>query len=142
MEQALYQAAVLTFEELGFIFPVEREPEDKLENDESTRVCVKFNGTFSGQIVLQVENTILPTLASNMLGTEEPLEDEEILQDVLGELANVICGNALPSIAGKQDIFRLEPPKKIENNQFSEEPTATAYLDVEESRADVFLYLN
>lgn len=142
MEQALYQAAVLTFEELGFIFPVEREPEDKLENDESTRVCVKFNGTFSGQIVLQVENTILPTLASNMLGTEEPLEDEEILQDVLGELANVICGNALPSIAGKQDIFRLEPPKKIENKQFSEEPAATAYLDVEESRADVFLYLN
>ncbi|MBS1792383.1 MAG: chemotaxis protein CheX [Acidobacteria bacterium] len=142
MEQALYQAAILTFEELGFIFPIERPSDDECENEESTRVSVKFNGSVSGEIVLQVENTILPTIASNMLGTEEPLEDEEILQDVLGELANVICGNTLPSIAGKNEVFRLEPPRKINKLEAGEKPAAIAHLDVEESRADVLLYLN
>ena len=142
MEQALYQAAVLTFEELGFIFPVERLAEDKLENDETTCVCVNFNGTISGRIILHVENTILPTIASNMLGTEEPPEDKEILLDVLGELANVICGNTLPSIAGNQEVFRLEPPKMIDKKDVTGIPTAITHLDVEESRADVSLYLN
>lgn len=141
MEQALYQAAVLTFEELGFIFPVERLPEDEVEKDDSVSVSVKFNGIFSGQVVLQVENSILPTLASNMLGDEETFEDE-ILFDVLGELTNVICGNALPAIAGKHEIFHLEAPQILSKSDLSKTPTAVACLDVEESKADVLLFIN
>jgi CheY-specific phosphatase CheX len=141
MEQALYQAAVLTFEELGFIFPVERLPDDEVENYDSVSVSVKFNGIFCGQVVLQVENSILPTLASNMLGDEETFEDE-ILFDVLGELTNVICGNALPAIAGKQEIFHLEAPQIVLKSDISAAPTAVAFLDVEESKADVLLYIN
>jgi len=140
MEQALYQAAVLTFEELGFIFPIERLPEDEVEGD-NVSVGVKFNGVFSGQIVLKVENTILPTLASNMLGDDENIEDE-ILFDVLGELANVICGNALPAIAGKQEIFHLEAPQILAKSDLPKAPKAIACLDVEESKADVLLYIN
>lgn len=141
MEQALYQAAILTFEELGFMFPVERVTENDVETTESVRVSVKFKGVFSGQVVLQVENTILPLIASNMLGDEEPFSDE-ILHDVLGELANVICGNALPAIAGKQEIFRLDAPEMLEKSISTEAPAAIAYLDIEESKADVMLYIN
>lgn len=142
MEQALYQAAVLTFEELGFIFPVERPTEDEVSNDESVKVSVKFSGSFSGAIVLQIENTILPTLASNMLGDDEQIFDEEIQLDVLGELTNVICGNALPAIAGKQEIFHLEAPQILIDNNFSSHPAAVACLDVEDSKADVLLYIS
>lgn len=142
MEQALYQAAILTFEELGFMFPVERLDDDEFGEDESTRVSVRFNGTLSGEIVLEIENSILPTIASNMLGTEDLPEDPEILHDVLGELTNVICGNTLPSIAGKDEVFRLEPPRRVRKSEVAEAPTAIAHLDVEESRADVRLYLN
>lgn len=142
MEQALYQAAILTFEELGFMFPVETPADEEFDDASSTGVAVNFNGSISGAIVLRVENTILPTIASNMLGTEGPMEDQEILQDVLGELANVICGNTLPSIAGKQEVFKLEPPRRILKSEIVDKPAAVAHLDVEESRADVILYLN
>ncbi len=141
MEQALYQAAILTFEELGFMFPVERLPENDIETDDSVRVSVKFNGKFSGQMVLQIDNAILPILASNMLGDDEHLGDE-ILFDVIGELANVICGNALPAIAGKQEIFHLEAPQLLEKSNLTKNPAAIARLDVEESKADVLLYIN
>lgn len=140
MEQALYQAAVLTFEELGFVFPVERLPEDTVDND-SVSVSVKFNGVFSGQVVLQIENSILPTIAANMLGDEESFE-EEILLDVLGELTNVICGNALPAIAGKQEIFKLDAPQILAKADLPAAPKAIACLDLEESKADVLLYIN
>ena len=140
MEQALYKAAILTFEELGFVFPTERLPEEG-ETYEKVRVCVRFSGAFSGELVLQVEPEVLPTLASNMLGMFEEVE-EEIQYDVLGELANVICGNALPSIAGKQEIFHLEAPEIMTNASEKRVPKAAAYLDLEEGKADVLLYLN
>jgi CheY-specific phosphatase CheX len=142
MEQALYQAAILTFEELGFMFPVERFEEDEFGESESTRVSVKFSGRVSGEIILEIDNSILPTLASNMLGTDHLPEDPEILHDVLGELTNVICGNTLPSLAGKDEVFRLEPPRRVAKAEIAEAPNAIAHLDVEESRADVRLYLS
>lgn len=140
MEQALYQAAVLTFEELGFLFPVERSPEIKVDKNNSVCVSVKFNGVRSGEMILSVENSLLPVLASNMLGDED--FEAEILHDALGELANVICGNTLPAIAGKNEIFRLEAPKILLCAGISNEPAATAFLEIEENKADVMLYLN
>lgn len=141
MEQALYQAAILTFEELGFMFPVENGDEVEFDTAKSVNVSVGFNGTINGRLVLQVENRVLPVLASNMLGVEEPLE-EDLMKDVLGEFANVICGNALPTIAGKQEIFKLEPPQIINQINFKERPSAEARLDLDEGHANVWLYVN
>ncbi len=141
MEQSLYQAAITTFEELGFVFPVEREADDeKINGAESLSSAVAFNGEFSGTLVLEVERKVLPALASNMLGEDEPFE-ETMLRDVLGELTNVICGNALPEIGGKAAIFKLDAPQVSEKSDFSINPDATAKLDLEEGRADVLLYL-
>jgi len=77
----------------------------------------------------------------NTSGDDEEFEDE-ILYDVLGELANVICGNALPAIAGKQEIFHLQAPQIVEKSDLPNNPAAIACLDVEESKADVLLYIN
>lgn len=142
MEQALYRAAALTFEELGFIFPIERLSDETVEPYENVRVAVKFNGKFSGLMVLQIENSILPTLAANMLGDDGENFDPEIQLDVLGELTNIICGNALPEIAGKHEIFHLEAPQILVQTEISPEPTAVARLEVEECKADVLLYIN
>lgn len=141
MEQALYQAAILTFEELGFMFPVENGDETDIEASNSFNVSVGFDGTIAGRLVLQVDNGVLPVLASNMLGIEEPL-GEELMCDVLGEFANVICGNALPTIAGKQEIFKLQPPQIINHVKFAEKPSAEARLELDEGRANVWLYVN
>ncbi len=142
MEQALYQAAILTFEELGFVFPVRRDDDEAKINDaQSISSAVAFNGEFSGTLVLQVEREVLPAIASNMLGEDAPFE-EAMLRDVLGEITNVICGNTLPEIGGKAAIFQLDAPQITERSSRAENPSATAKLDLEEGRADILLYLN
>jgi CheY-specific phosphatase CheX len=141
MEQALYQAAILTFEELGFMFPVENKELTEISDSAGVRVAVAFSGVFSGRLIVQVENKVLPIIASNMLGEPEPFEDE-LMYDVLGEFANVICGNALPAIAGKQEIFRLEAPQLVDQQNITEKPAAAAHLELETGRANVVLYLN
>ena len=141
MDQALYQAAILTFEELGFVFPVRRDDGAKIDDAQSLSAVVAFHGEFGGILVLQVEREVLPAIASNMLGEDAPFE-EAMLRDVLGEITNVICGNTLPEIGGKAAIFQLDAPQITERSKLAENPTATAKLDLEEGRADVLLYLN
>jgi CheY-specific phosphatase CheX len=141
MEQALYQAAILTFEELLFAFPVAGTNEVGIDDANSVEVAVGFHGPFSGELVLRIENDALSAVASNMLGDEEPLR-EEMLRDVLGEIANVICGNALPAIAGKQEIFRLNAPDFRAVPVRVSEASAIAHIGLDEGKADISIYLN
>ncbi len=141
MEQALYQAAVLTFEELAFTFPIEGGELQDIDMADSQKAVVGFNGTFSGEMLLRIENNALAAMAMNILGDDEPLT-EEMIRDVLGELANVICGNALPSIAGRRKIFRLSAPDFNRDVNPATNPAAVARMALEEGRADVSIYLN
>ena len=109
MERCLSRALTATFEELALICP-----DTKLSDVQSAAVldvavAVSFNGPLSGRLVLRASSRILPGIAKNMLGT-----DGECLfavqRDALGELANVICGNALPMIGGVEAVFVLSAP--------------------------------
>lgn len=140
MEQALYQATILTFEELGFMFPAPDTDPWELDPASSAATSVSFQGEFDGRLVLQVESSMLPTIAENMLGEEIPLE-EEMQHDVLCEITNVICGNVLPMIAGKQAVFRLNAPQFMHEIESHEEPSAVARLNLEEGRAEVLLFV-
>lgn len=84
---------------------------------------------------------MLPVIAANMLGEEEPVA-EELMADALGEIANVICGNALPAIAGKKEVFRLQPPAPLAGGAEITAPAAKAALALDEGFAEVFLYLD
>jgi CheY-specific phosphatase CheX len=140
MEQALYQATIMTFEELGFMFPTPDTNVLELDPKTTSTISITFHGEFDGRLVLQVESSMLPTIAENMLGEEIPLE-EEIQRDALGEIANVICGNALPLIAGKKAVFKLSAPHFIHEFERDEEPKAKAHLNLEEGRAEVSIYI-
>lgn len=139
MEQALQQAAILTFEELGFMFPMEDAQDSVTGLAESSCVGVKFEGPFSGELVLRIEDDALTAVAANMLATDDM--EPEMVQDVLGEIANVICGNALPEIGGKQAIFRLSAPASHYADP-AKQPAATTNLSMDEGRASVSLYIN
>lgn len=141
MQQALYQATTLTFEELGFMFPIPDPDLSIIDPSVSSSIRVGFHGEFDGEIVLKVENRMLPAIAENMLGEETPL-DEEIQRDALCEIANVICGNALPIIAGKKAVFKLSAPE-FSNGQAGERaPDASAAFSLDEGRGEVAIFLN
>jgi len=139
MEQALYQASISTFEDLGLMFPIENADGSASMDGECSSVGVRFHGSFSGEIVLEVEDQILPAIASNMLGEDGPVEPQ-MMQDALGEMANVICGNALPAIAGKTEVFRLESPVSVERRLVA--ATAKAHLLFDEGKANVYIYVD
>jgi len=106
-EKILYRKAALIFEELGFLMP--RPDGGGVSQNGSTNAVVCFKGPFSGYLVVSLSTAILSQLSGNMLGDEET-SSEVLQQDSLREIANVICGNALPAIYGFEPIFHLDAP--------------------------------
>ena len=136
MNEALHNAAVTAFEELAFVFPMpELEPAPALDR---TAAIVDFDGHRSGRLVLLVSDGLLPVIAANMLGDTEPSREEQL--DALKEVANVICGNVLPSIDGPRAIFRLHAPRLSAGDQAGV-PTAQADVLLSEGSASVRLFL-
>lgn len=139
MEQALCQAAISTFEELCFVFPTKENDLPDIETSECSSVLVEFNGELDGGLILTVEDEALSLIAKNMLGEDHAI-DSDMAHDVLGELANVICGNVLPEITGTQHIFKLSAPVAQITSHSVGEPQASVRLIMDEGRADVLLY--
>ncbi len=108
-------------------------------------VAITFRGRFSGRLVLTVSGPILAVVVGNMLGEEESEMPREAQLDALGELANVICGNVLPEIAGDREPFSLTPPELL-----AEIPgplkaqvgiVGEVLVGLDDGRAEVRLYL-
>ncbi|BAH37407.1 hypothetical protein GAU_0365 [Gemmatimonas aurantiaca T-27] len=107
-------------------------------------VSVEFRGPLIGRLVVRASSVVLPALAANMLGADQsrhlPLQ-----RDALGEIANVICGNVLPLIAGSDVIFNLAAPLVHEGGALPsrdrDEPSARVEIGVEEGRVETLLYL-
>ena len=63
---------------------------------------------------MRISTSVLPELAGNMLGMDDDAEISETeQQDALKEILNVICGNALPAIAGDQVEFSIDAPEVL-----------------------------
>lgn len=143
MTEALIRAATLTFEDLGFMLPDWELDEIQRKALPEAIVSIGFDGPLSGELVLRLYGGLLPSLSSNMLGQEDP-PDEGMQYDALGEIANVICGNTLPVIAGSSSSFLLGTPVVGVLDKDSApfpEPTAMTALGLEEGRAVILLYL-
>jgi CheY-specific phosphatase CheX len=111
-EKILYRKAALIFEELGFLMP--RSDNSEPSQDDRISAIINFKGPFSGCLLVSLSSEMLPQLSSNMLGAAER-SNEALERDSLGEIANVICGNALPAIYGFEPVFHLEAPALLED---------------------------
>lgn len=139
----LYQAAVLTFEDLSLMLPTPGV-EDWQRNAAPTAAAkITFSGPFAGTLALCVYGDLLPMIAANMLGQAEPPTEEEQL-DALGEVANVICGNMLPGVGGTDAIFEISPPQIAPVDEIlaaASAAKAKIQIGLEEGHVDLFLWL-
>jgi hypothetical protein len=80
-----------------------------------------------------------------MLGVDEPPATAQ-QYDALGEIANVICGNLLPRIAGPQAVFQLSPPRLLDDLSVVPEMVLSlaveAQLGLEHGRVDLRLFVD
>ena len=108
-DDILQSVAEETFESLAFLLPMP-EPDDPIDCLNAT-VIVGFSGPFDGELILTLPQAVLVELTANMLGLDEESDiPVETQQDALKELANVVCGNVLPGIAGTTAVFNVAAP--------------------------------
>ncbi len=144
MDQSLSRTTAATFEELALLVPeYALSPEQDAAALDVT-VSVDFRGPFRGRLVVRASACLLPTIASNMLG-EAGSRQPPLQRDALGEIANVICGNVLPAIAGAEAVFHLSAPRVHDANETpsrdGDAPSATAVFGVEADRVATALFV-
>lgn len=144
-QKSLMETAVQTFEDLGMMLLNEELTEDQKEAANEASMMVTFAGPFTGRLEISVYGEITEKLALNISGSEE-LASEIMPLDALGEIANVICGNVLPKIAGSKVIFDLTGPSPIGTEQSAKdagmEIVADSHLGLEDGRAEIRLYVD
>ncbi len=112
MPSPLLTAATSTFESLALLF-VESPPSGaQLDAPLTHAVRVAFAGPCAGALDVAVSDDVAVALAANMLGLDPDAvrADADVRHDAVGELANVVCGNVLPLVAGREAVFHLAAP--------------------------------
>lgn len=109
LDAVVSEVARETFEQLAFVLPPQDDTAPLPEAD--ARVCVTFRGPFSGSLLISLSSSLLPLLAANMLGMEESETSPGDRDDAFREVANVVCGNLLPRIAGPKPVFGISSPR-------------------------------
>jgi CheY-specific phosphatase CheX len=139
--EILFQTVHETLESLAFLFSFSGEENGDLIDDSRLFAHVIFTGPFSGQLLLSISESILNELVQNMLGIESNREISiDKIHDGLKELLNVVCGNLLPALAGKQVIFHINFPTIISEEEYQtliqkQPPFSQARLDFESGKA-------
>jgi len=113
LNDALVATSVGVLEDLCFVCPDPAEDAAPSSKDVLT-VEVGFSGPVAGKLALCFLDVRRAEIASAMLGEgPEPLSEGDI-RDAMGEVANVICGQLLPRIGGKEAVFDLGAPTFVE----------------------------
>ncbi len=144
--KSLMEAAVQTFEDLGMMLLNEEITKEQREAKSEASVMITFDGPFTGRLEVSVYGAVTEKLASNISGSEE-ISSDILSLDALGEIANVICGNVLPRIAGSKEIFHLTSPQSLDTVSKSQEGAgldllADAKLGLEDGRAEINLFVD
>ena len=136
LETCIREAIVQTLEELGFLFAMEAEAGEETGTD-GIAVEVGFHGPLAGAVRLEMSAAVLPVLAANMLAMDG--EPGRVLQmDALGELANIVCGNVLPALAGPRAVFNLDQPRVV-TGPLQGEPVAGSLVMLDRGWAEARL---
>ena len=105
---ALRTAVVLALEGLCFVSPT-GFADDVPDHDDVVDATVAFRGAAEGAITISVPRAGLVSLA-DVFTLDTPL-DAQALTDLLFELCNIVCGNAVPRIYGREAVCDLSPPR-------------------------------
>ena len=141
MTSALFEASAEAFEQLGFMLPTEENTWEPASIPPEHAVLVGFHGALEGRLVVRVYGDVAGMLAGNMLGDDHA--PDAIHADAVGELANVICGNALPRIAGEQALINIDTPRPLRPPpQRQASPSARIGIGLESGWADIELFLS
>lgn len=150
LKEILSRVAGETLEKLAFMFSFPEDERGDMILDSAVATSISFAGPFSGRLVMTVSNQLLPELAGNMLGVDNEETTLDQQHDAFKETINIICGNLLPAIAGKEVVFNIYAPAIITETEaikkaiqdYGNEPASIVKLNIEERECDLFLFVD
>ncbi len=96
IENVLKESTIKTFEDICFIYQVPELKDNQKNLALEAAAEVKYRGNFTGKLVIETRGGLFSAIAANMLSNEDPSAQQK--KDALGEIANIICGNVVPSL--------------------------------------------
>ena len=135
MPSPLLAASTSTFESLALLLADEEPSAEQRAAPFAWGVDLAFHGPLgdafagaaAGTLTVRATDDVARAVAANMLGLDAA-EDARLVQDALGELANVICGNVLPELAGRAAVFHLDAPRAVAPAAVATAPTVPPAL--------------
>ena len=92
-------------------FPVAKE-EYRAPGGDWLRAEVRLEGDLSGRLVLWVPGAAATGMAADLLGCDpDALPDPALADDAVGELLNVVAGQAATAIGGEAIAYRVTLPR-------------------------------
>jgi chemotaxis protein CheX len=101
---------------------VSTEPATTAQVVDSISAVVELNSVALGRFILSLPRGTAAALAERILAGVEDVIDDELTRDCVGELANVIAGQAKTILAGTPSHFNFSLPRVY--GPGSSEPTA------------------
>jgi CheY-specific phosphatase CheX len=122
MEQALSRAAGDVLEQMFFAGIVEELSTDQIA-EPAIAVRMAFDGERRGVLALRISTGAARTLACDFLGEEADGLEEVQVHEVVKELTNMICGDALSAL--ERTALRLAAPALVPAAEFGVPGTGT-----------------
>ncbi|MFA7566793.1 MAG: chemotaxis protein CheX [Alkalispirochaeta sp.] len=75
-------------------------------------VCIVLGitGNIRGQVVYAVDQSFAMEIAHQMVPNKLPLELKKLVNSAVGEIGNMITGQATIALAGKEQTLQITPP--------------------------------
>lgn len=143
LDEKLYSTTLESLEQLYSLFPWP-EPDGHTTNAPfEAATSVDYSGDLSGRMIIAVYGNIVSSMTATLCGEGETASDSHKM-DTLGEMANVVCGNFLPYLAGPKAIYHIKSPKTLSfsdlESQKREEPITKVQIPLEQGRLELCLY--
>jgi hypothetical protein len=97
-----------SFEEMAPEKKKELDQQDESQNTGVLKSEIHFTGLYSGFLRLFIPDDLSKVLTMNFMGFEEEVTEPQI-EDMAGELTNMVCGN-LFSFLDKTSVYTLSSP--------------------------------
>ena len=146
IEKILIESTVRTLEDLCFIYqePELKDAQENLPLEAAAEVKYRSND-FTGKLLIETRGGLFSAIATNILSIDDPSTKQK--KDALGEIANIICGNVVPSLAGGGREYKIESPRPLSKDDLLKEekqgkPLVEITFNFNQGRADIKLFVD
>jgi len=146
IEKFLIESTVRTLEDLCFIYqePELKEAQENLPLEAAAQVKYRSDD-ITGKLLIETRGGLFSAIATNILSNNDPSAQQK--KDALKEIANIICGNVVPSLGGGGREYKIEAPRYLNKDdllkeEWQNEPVAEIALNFNDGRADIKLFVD